>query len=151
MHWLAYLGWTAAFMHALTAGNDMRTGWVAILALGCAAIVMTAMLARLVITRSQPPAAGPLPGLITLDDWGLPLISSQDLPAALRGDVSAVVQLCPGSRCGWKPGATAKIPGLGPGRSGRVPGAVSRSGLIAVHPGRAVAAARAGRDRHAEP
>jgi len=91
------------------------------------------------------------PGLITLDDWGFPLISSQDVPAALRGDVSAVVQLCPGSRCGWKPGATAKIPGLGPGRSGRVPGAVSRSGLIAVHPGRAVAAARAGRDRHAEP
>ena len=151
MHWLAYLGWTAALMHALTAGNDMRTGWVAILALGCAAIVMTAMLARLVITRSQPRAAGPLPGLITLDDWGFPLISSQDVRAPLRGDVSAAVQLCPGSRCGWKPGATAKIPGLGPGRSGRVPGAVSRSGLIAVYPERAVAAARAGRDRHAEP
>ena len=92
-------------MHALTTGNDMRTGWVAILALGCAAIVMTAMLARLVITRSQPRAAGPLPGLITLDDWGFPLISSQDVPAPLRGDVSAAVQLCPGSRCGWKPGA----------------------------------------------
>ena len=45
VHWLAYLGWTAALMHALTAGNDMRTGWVAILVLGCAAIVMTAMLA----------------------------------------------------------------------------------------------------------
>ena len=58
-HWLAYLGWPAAFMHALTAGNDMRTGWVAVLVPGCAAMVMTAMLARLVITRSQPRAAGP--------------------------------------------------------------------------------------------
>ena len=93
-----------------------------------------------------------LPGLITLDDWGFPLISSQDVPAALRGDVSAAVQLCPGSRCGWKPGATAKIPGFsGPGDPGQVPGAVSRSGLIAVHPEPAVAAACAGRDRHAEP
>ncbi len=117
VHWLAYLGWTAALMHALTAGNDMRTGWVAILVLGCAAIVMTAMLARLVITRSQPRAAGPLPGADHPGRLGIPLISSQDVPAPLRGDVSAAVQLCPGSRCGWKPGATAKIPGLGPGRS----------------------------------
>jgi ferredoxin len=36
-----------------------------------------------------------LPGMVTLDDWGFPLISSQDLPAALRGDASAAVQLCP--------------------------------------------------------
>ncbi len=72
VHWLAYLGWTAALMHALTAGNDMRTGWVAILVLGCAAIVMTAMLARLVITRSQPRAAGPLPGADHPGRLGIP-------------------------------------------------------------------------------
>jgi ferredoxin len=36
-----------------------------------------------------------LPGLITLDDWGFPLISSQAIPAALRGEASAAVHLCP--------------------------------------------------------
>jgi ferredoxin len=36
-----------------------------------------------------------LPGLITLDDWGFPLISAQDVPARLRGEAVAAVQLCP--------------------------------------------------------
>ena len=43
-----------------------------------------------------------LPELITLDDWGYPLLSGHAVPAELRGEASAVVQLCPGSRCGWK-------------------------------------------------
>jgi methionine sulfoxide reductase heme-binding subunit len=57
VHWLAYPGWTAAFLHALTAGNDMRTGWVAVLVLGCAATVTIAMFARLVTARHRPWAA----------------------------------------------------------------------------------------------
>ena len=57
VHWLAYLGLTAAFMHTLTAGNDMRTGWVAVLVLGCAATVTIAMFARLVTARHRPRAA----------------------------------------------------------------------------------------------
>jgi len=36
-----------------------------------------------------------LPELITLDDWGYPLLSGRTVPAALRGEVSAAVQLCP--------------------------------------------------------
>jgi len=42
-----------------------------------------------------------LPELITLDDWGYPLLSGRPLlsgctvPAALRGEASAAVQLCP--------------------------------------------------------
>ena len=36
-----------------------------------------------------------LPELITLDDWGYPLLSGHAVPAALRGEASAVVQLCP--------------------------------------------------------
>ena len=36
-----------------------------------------------------------LPGLITLDDWGFPVISVSDVPAGLAGEVAAVVRLCP--------------------------------------------------------
>ena len=36
-----------------------------------------------------------LPGLITLDDWGFPVIPEGDLPASLRQDAAAVVRLCP--------------------------------------------------------
>ena len=36
-----------------------------------------------------------LPGLITLDDWGFPVISVSDVPADLAGEVAAVVRLCP--------------------------------------------------------
>ena len=57
VHWLAYLGWPAAIVHTLTAGNDMRTGWVAVLVLGCAAAVTTAMFACLVTARHRPRAA----------------------------------------------------------------------------------------------
>ncbi len=36
-----------------------------------------------------------LPELITLDDWGYPMISGREVPAALRGEASAAVKLCP--------------------------------------------------------
>jgi len=36
-----------------------------------------------------------LPELITLDDWGYPLLSGRAVPAALRGEASAAVQFCP--------------------------------------------------------
>jgi methionine sulfoxide reductase heme-binding subunit len=57
VHWLAYLGWPAAVVHTMTAGNDMHTGWVAVLVLGCAAAVTTAMFACLVTARHRPRAA----------------------------------------------------------------------------------------------
>jgi sulfoxide reductase heme-binding subunit YedZ len=48
VHWMAYLTWAAAFAHSLTAGSDLRTWWVAVITLGCAATVATAVLARLI-------------------------------------------------------------------------------------------------------
>ena len=36
-----------------------------------------------------------LPSLITLDDWGFPVISAEDLPASMRKEAAAVVRLCP--------------------------------------------------------
>ncbi len=47
VHWLAFLAWPAAFWHSLTAGNDMRTWWVAVVVWGCAIAMATAVVARL--------------------------------------------------------------------------------------------------------
>ena len=47
VHWLAYLGWPVAFAHSLTAGTDMRIWWVALIEWGCAAVVATAVVARI--------------------------------------------------------------------------------------------------------
>ena len=47
VHWLAYLAWPAAVWHAITAGNDLRIWWVALVLSGCTAAVGTAAIARL--------------------------------------------------------------------------------------------------------
>ena len=64
VHWLAYLAWPVAFAHSLTAGNDLRIWWVALIELGSAAMVATALLARLLQRARQTtppgrPAAAP--------------------------------------------------------------------------------------------
>ena len=53
MHWLAYLAWPAAFCHALSAGNDLHTGWGAAVLWGSAAVAVVAAAARL-RARSRP-------------------------------------------------------------------------------------------------
>jgi len=57
VHWLAYLAWPAAFIHSLTAGNDLHVWWVALIECGSAAMVATAVLARLVGRARTPPGA----------------------------------------------------------------------------------------------
>jgi methionine sulfoxide reductase heme-binding subunit len=64
VHWLVYLAWPAAFAHSLTAGNDLGIWWVAVIVWGCAAVVATAVLARLIAgirhdTGSSTPAGQP--------------------------------------------------------------------------------------------
>jgi sulfoxide reductase heme-binding subunit YedZ len=59
VHWLAYLAWPAAFGHALSAGGDLRIGWVAAVIWGSAAGTAVAAAARLAAavaarTRSAP-------------------------------------------------------------------------------------------------
>ena len=36
-----------------------------------------------------------LPELITLDDWGFPMIADQDVPPGLWGEAEETVRLCP--------------------------------------------------------
>lgn len=61
VHWLAYLAWPAAFLHALRAGGDLHTGWVAVIVWGSAAATAAAVAARLA-SRSRPGARPVLRG-----------------------------------------------------------------------------------------
>jgi ferredoxin len=36
-----------------------------------------------------------LPELITLDDWGFPIVSARDVPSRLLGDARVTVRACP--------------------------------------------------------
>jgi len=62
IHWLAYLAWPAAFAHSLTAANDLRIWWVALIELACAAAVATAILARLIHAGTRRPGSRPAGG-----------------------------------------------------------------------------------------
>jgi methionine sulfoxide reductase heme-binding subunit len=66
MHWLGYLAWPAAFAHALRAGGDLHTGWVAATVWGSAAAVAVTVAARLVVAARSRLAARSLPG-----PWGV--------------------------------------------------------------------------------
>jgi sulfoxide reductase heme-binding subunit YedZ len=58
VHWLAYLAWPAAFLHSLTAGNDLGIWWVALAEVGSAVAVAAAVLTRL-IGRARGRPGGP--------------------------------------------------------------------------------------------
>jgi methionine sulfoxide reductase heme-binding subunit len=47
VHYLAYLAWPVAFIHSLTAGNDLGVWWVGLVEWACAAAVGAAVLTRL--------------------------------------------------------------------------------------------------------
>ena len=59
VHWLAYLAWPVAFVHSLTAGNDLGIWWVALVEWGSAAAVATAALARLLQSIRHTTPASP--------------------------------------------------------------------------------------------
>jgi methionine sulfoxide reductase heme-binding subunit len=59
VHWLAYLAWPVAFLHSLTAGNDLGIWWVALIELGSAAMVAAAVMARLLHRVRPVPPPGP--------------------------------------------------------------------------------------------
>ena len=63
VHWLAYLAWPAAFGHALSAGGDLRIGWVAAVIWGSAAVMAVAVAARLAaaVTARRTAGARPVP------------------------------------------------------------------------------------------
>jgi sulfoxide reductase heme-binding subunit YedZ len=46
LHWLAYVSWPVALLHALGTGSDARVGWMQLLAASCTLAVAVAALAR---------------------------------------------------------------------------------------------------------
>jgi sulfoxide reductase heme-binding subunit YedZ len=57
VHWLAYLAWPVAFVHSLRAGNDLGIAWVYGVEWGSAALVATAVVAR-VLHATRPAVSG---------------------------------------------------------------------------------------------
>jgi hypothetical protein len=46
VHWFAYASWPIALVHALGTGSDAHAGWLAVLGLGCAGVLVVAALWR---------------------------------------------------------------------------------------------------------
>jgi len=51
VHWLAYVSWPVALMHALGTGTDARLGWMRSIGAACVAVVALAVLARAALTE----------------------------------------------------------------------------------------------------
>jgi methionine sulfoxide reductase heme-binding subunit len=66
VHWLAYLSWPIAFVHALTVSNDTSIWWVALIASLCGLLVAVAVAARVVFALR----GGKVPG--TPSESGIP-------------------------------------------------------------------------------
>lgn len=46
VHWLVYASWPIALLHGLGTGSDVKSGWLLALSVGCAIVVVAAVLAR---------------------------------------------------------------------------------------------------------
>ena len=56
IHWCAYACWPIAFVHGLGTGSDARLGWIQVIYVGCAALVLAALGWRLTSRWSAAPA-----------------------------------------------------------------------------------------------
>jgi sulfoxide reductase heme-binding subunit YedZ len=48
IHWLTYASWPIALLHGLGTGSDVKSTWLLVLSLACMAIVLAAVIARVV-------------------------------------------------------------------------------------------------------
>jgi DMSO/TMAO reductase YedYZ heme-binding membrane subunit len=56
VHWLAYVSWPIALVHALGTGTDARLGWMRSTGIVCIAVVALAVVARAAAAADAPPA-----------------------------------------------------------------------------------------------
>lgn len=47
VHWLAYAMWPIALLHAFGTGSDVRQAWMAVIDVGCGAMMLTAVFLRI--------------------------------------------------------------------------------------------------------
>jgi sulfoxide reductase heme-binding subunit YedZ len=48
IHWLTYASWPIALLHGLGTGSDVKSTWLLVLSIACMAIVLAAVLARVI-------------------------------------------------------------------------------------------------------
>jgi methionine sulfoxide reductase heme-binding subunit len=48
IHWLTYASWPVALLHGLGTGSDVKSSWLLVLSLACTAVVLAAVLARVI-------------------------------------------------------------------------------------------------------
>ena len=58
VHLLAYASWPIAFAHSIGSSKDLQQGWMLAVAVGCAMIVLAAVVWRLADAARQVPRAG---------------------------------------------------------------------------------------------
>ncbi len=58
VHLLAYASWPVAFAHSIGSSKDLQQGWMLVLAVGCAMIIVAAVVWRLAHAARQVPRAG---------------------------------------------------------------------------------------------
>jgi len=58
VHLLAYASWPIAFAHSIGSSKDLQQGWMLVLAIGCAMIILAAVIWRLAHDAQQVPRAG---------------------------------------------------------------------------------------------
>jgi DMSO/TMAO reductase YedYZ heme-binding membrane subunit len=58
VHLLAYASWPVAFVHSIGSSKDLQQGWMLDVAIGCAMIVLAAVIWRLAHAARQVPRAG---------------------------------------------------------------------------------------------
>jgi methionine sulfoxide reductase heme-binding subunit len=46
IHWLTYASWPIALLHGFGAGSDVKSAWLLVLSIGCLALVLAAVIAR---------------------------------------------------------------------------------------------------------
>ena len=57
VHWLAYASWPVAWLHSITASTDLRHGWLFLMAVACALLVVSAVIWRLSAASRDVPRA----------------------------------------------------------------------------------------------
>ena len=57
VHLLAYVSWPVAWLHSITSSTDLRHGWLFLTAVGCALLVVVAVLWRLSAASRDVPRA----------------------------------------------------------------------------------------------
>ena len=60
-HWLAYASWPIALLHSIGTGSDAGATWMVVILIACAAVMATAVIARIAQSLGESPGQSPSP------------------------------------------------------------------------------------------